>query len=162
MSSYTRKNSLRLQGYDYAQAGAYFVTILAHQRRQLFGSITDGIMSLSKLGECVCLCWQRIPQHFPAVELDVSVVMPNHLHGIVVLHNVQEQAPSLSAVVNSFKGAVTRLARREDVGLDLDMSIWHRSFHDHIIRNEADLNRIREYVMFNPARWTADTFYAVE
>jgi putative transposase len=95
MPLYTRKNSLRLQGYDYSQSGAYFVTLVAHKRLHLFGNIlSDGMMSLSKLGEWVKICWQQIPQHFPTVELDVFVVMPNHLHGIMLLHSNGEPTTS--------------------------------------------------------------------
>ena len=145
MTRHKRKNSLRLAGYDYSQSGMYFVTIISHQRLHLFGHIKNSELSLSKLGEIVQACWQQIPDHFPSVELDTFVIMPNHIHGIIVLHDVSEKV-TLGHVMNTLKGAVTRQARKTDLDIDLEHPIWHRNFHDHIIRNEADLNRIRQYV----------------
>lgn len=153
-----RKNSRRLLGYDYSQSGMYFVTVVSHQRLHLFGQVKDNKMTLSKLGAIIMSCWQQIPQHFESVELDAFVIMPNHLHGIIVLQDDSEKV-TLGHVMNTFKGAVTRQARKTDLDIDLEHPIWHRNFHDHIIRNEADLNRIRQYVQTNPARWEADTYY---
>ncbi|MBZ0276474.1 MAG: transposase [Anaerolineae bacterium] len=158
MPLYTRKNSLRLKGYDYSQSGAYFVTILAYKRLHLFGSIAENAtVSLTKLGNYAENCWQQIPQHFASVELDVSIIMPNHIHGILVLHDQAEHAPSLSVVINTFKGAVTRLARKEAPSIELGSPIWHRGFHDHIIRSDYEYNHIAQYVVTNPQRWNADS-----
>jgi len=79
------RRSIRLQGYDYTQAGAYFVTICVEHRECLFGEIADGDVRLSKCGQIVQTHWENIPHHFPNVELDAFVIMPNHLHGIVVI-----------------------------------------------------------------------------
>lgn len=158
MARRKRKNSLRLAGYDYSQSGMYFVTVLSYQRLQLFGHIKNSEMTLSKLGNIIVSCWQQIPKHFQSVELDAFVMMPNHIHGIIVLQDDSEKV-TLGHVMNTFKGAVTRQARKSNLDIDLEHPVWHRNFHDHIIRNEADLNRIRQYVQTNPARWEADTFY---
>lgn len=82
-----RRRSLRLKGYDYTQVGAYFVTIVTHGRLCLFGEIVGKEMRLNEAGEMVCRFWEVLPQRFPAIEMDMFVVMPNHLHGIVVIKN---------------------------------------------------------------------------
>lgn len=74
---------MRLRDYDYSQTGAYFVTICIQHRKCLLGTITDGKMRLNEIGQIIVECWNRIPQHFPSVELAESVIMPNHFHGII-------------------------------------------------------------------------------
>ena len=82
-----RRRSLRLKGYDYTQVGAYFVTIVTRGRLCLFGEIVGKEMRLNAAGEMVCGFWEVLPQRFPTIEIDMFVVMPNHLHGIVVIKN---------------------------------------------------------------------------
>ena len=79
------RRSIRLRGYDYTSAGAYFITICAHRRECLFGEVVDGVMRLNVYGRVVDACWQAIPDHFPHVMLDVYVIMPNHVHGIIAI-----------------------------------------------------------------------------
>src|SRR5690606_36301472 len=110
--------------------------------------------------------WRTLPEYVPTVELDLWVVMPNHLHGLLVLTDSSNQ-PACSAqppfqrtvghLVNRFKGAVTRQARQHLAASDA--RIWQSRYHDHIVRNEPELNRIRAYVETNPSRWDSDTFY---
>ena len=119
------RRSIRLRGYDYAQAGAYFVTICTYQRACLFGEVVDSDIRLSPLGEIIASCWDEIPNHFPAVALDASIVMPNHLHGILVIGGgdgdegtacrapTEERfgkpvAGSLPTTVRSFKAAASK------------------------------------------------------
>lgn len=171
-----QRRSPRLQGYDYSESGAYFVTICCHQREHLFGHITDGTMHLSPAGQIALERWFAIPEHHAYVDLDAFVVMPNHVHGIVILTGIMPTlsgtkesgatdteadragpVPRLSTVVGAYKSGVTRRIR--EALSDPELSVWQGRYHDHIIRNEADLARIREYVMYNPARWHSDTFY---
>ncbi len=152
-----RKNSLRRPDTDYASDGAYFVTICTHQRLHLFGHIADGVMNLSHLGKLAQSCWQEIPAHQAGISLDVYVVMPNHVHGIIILHDGEKR--TLGQVIGRYKAAVTRIARREDVGVDLDCPLWQRNYHDRIIRNRDEYAVITNYVMNNPALWEQDTFY---
>jgi len=77
------RRSIRLPGYDYTQAGAYFVTVVTHQRECLFGDVVDGAMHLNACGDVALTCWRDIPRHFPSVQLDAMVVMPNHVHGVL-------------------------------------------------------------------------------
>jgi putative transposase len=177
------RRSMRLQGYDYTQSGAYFVTICTYQRMPLFGAITEGVMYLNEAGNSVVACWDEIPEHFPALEIDAFVVMPNHIHGIIVINSVGAQyiaptsitpAPasimptpaitsphvipnSLGSIVRSFKAAVTRHLRR--LPNSSDDPIWQGNYHDHIIRDDADLNRIRTRIAQNAARWHDDRFF---
>lgn len=166
------RRSIRLKDYDYRQNGAYFVTICSHERLCLFGSIGDGEMVLNDWGRITQTSWSEIPAHYPMVELDVFVVMPNHVHGIIVITGDNELqsigaqhgatpnnvAPnSLGSIVRTFKAAVTRHINRL---LDApDHPIWQRNYHEHIIRNENTLNTIRAYVDNNPAKWAEDSLY---
>lgn len=168
------RRSIRLLGADYA-AGMYFVTICTHERRCLFGTITEGVMSLNACGTIVTECLQAIPVHFPHVTLDAFVVMPNHVHGMIIIHEpvgAQHAAPldlkthphvvpgSLAAVVRSFKSASTKRINllRETPGNVL----WQRNYHEHIIRDEADENRICAYVVANPQLWAQDSLWSEE
>jgi putative transposase len=173
-----RRASLRLQGYDYTQAGLYFVTICVQDRVCLFGDVVDGEMRLSKAGEVVAEEWARTAEIRPTVVLDAFVIMPNHLHGIVMLVDVDADgrilpprpvvertgmsprgpvAGSLSAIVGQFKAVTTKgvNAERNMPGVP----VWQRGFHDQIIRHERALARIRDYVADNPALWDADRLH---
>ncbi len=166
-----RKNSLRLKDYDYSQEGAYFVTLCAHQRLHLFGEIIDGEMKVNAWGAIVEEEWAKTAIVRPYVELDVFVIMPNHVHGIIMIvgddkectgnlanrPNVTLQPASLGSIIGQFKSVVTKRINRSNN--PPDHPVWQRNYHDHIIRNLPDLNRIREYVQANPALWQADTFY---
>jgi putative transposase len=136
----------------------YFVTIIAHKRLHMFGSIENYFVIESKLGNIIASCWQPIPDHFSSVELGAFVIMPNHIHGVIILHDVSEKV-TLGHVINTFEGAVTRIARKTELDFDLDHPVWHRNFHDHIIRNEQEYNYIVQYIQSNPSRWEVDTFY---
>ena len=149
------RRSIRLRGYDYAQPGAYFVTICTRNKELFFED--DGIRIIAER------CWLAIPKHFPYVQLDAWVVMPNHVHGVlwIVRRGVQLNAPTrgisprrgtLSVVVRTYKAAVTTQCRRDGYGY----FGWQRNYYEHIVRNEEELNRIREYIFNNPLRWHLD------
>jgi len=179
MTETIRKNSNRLHGYDYSQPGAYFATVCACNRQNLFGEVVNDRMELNDAGIFARQCWQEIPQHFPGVALDEFVVMPNHVHGIIMISNetivgesvgvqhveplrnncprrisnFQHVAPgSLGAIVRGFKSAVTRWFHANTQ----IKTVWQRNFYDHVVRDESELNRIRLYVQQNPARWEFD------
>lgn len=185
MNSLPQRKSPRLQGYDYSQSGAYFVTICTVQRIECFGAIAEGNMTRSPLGEIAHHELARLPERWPNVDLDLFVVMPNHVHAIFVIDSVAmpdakngvptrgvdvgtaflpserfaSSKPTLGNVVGAYKSGVTRIAREEGL-LDDGTRLWQARYHDHIIRSEPDLNRIREYVITNSARWHEDTFYS--
>lgn len=166
------RKSIRLQGYDYAQAGAYYVTIVTYQRDCLFGRIENEEMVLSDFGIIADECWYAIPEHFPHVELGVHVVMPNHVHGIIVIrddnrrgaallrpydenensHKVNVKPGSLGAIIRSFKSAVSYRINKEHNAT----GIWQRNYYEHIIRDEKDLHNKTDYIEANPMLWDDD------
>jgi putative transposase len=155
-----QRHSIRLQHYDYAQDGAYYITLCTSKRAHLFGQIVDGRMQLSALGHVAEQEWLRTPCVRPNVCLDAFVIMPDHVHAIVVIlqraditiaEGFCSPAHTLGAIVRGFKAAVTRQAHAL-VGT-CDMLVWQRNYYEHIVRDEADLNRIRRYIAANPLRW---------
>ena len=184
---FLQRKSPRLRGYDYSQEGAYFVTICTAGRTHLFGKIVDGVTVLNTLGQIAESGWAEIPTHFPQVELDLYVIMPNHVHGIVFIvdapgdtkmmrtvgtrhaSSLRQPLPkqwrpngvksgSLGAIVGSYKSATTKRIKR--LGDTSETLVWQGRYYDHIIRNEQSLNKIREYILYNPARWPEDTLYS--
>ena len=166
----------RLKGYDYSNDGFYSVTICTRDREHLFGKICNDKMVLNKLGKIAEKCWREIPDHFTDVKLDEFVVMPNHIHGIVWidywndgentksvgnadLRSLTKAKPDdrtkmlLSKIIHGFKSSVTRIIRHQNLNTNF---VWQKSFHDRIIRNENELNNIREYIWLNPERWKKD------
>lgn len=137
---------LRIPGFDYSQSGAYFITICARDRRCLFADIAHGRVKLNHRGDKAAACWDDIPNHFAAVVLDAFVIMPNHVHGILLF---TETVPgrTLQTVVGSFKSAVSR---------QIGEGVWQRNYWERVIRNEDELNRIRAYIDKNPLCWAND------
>jgi len=122
---------IRLKEYDYSQPGAYFVTVCTWRRENLFGEVVDRDVRLNEKGHIVVECWNRILEHFPGVELDAFVVMPNHIHGIIVIVGndvvVKKSGPapkSLGAMVGSFKSAAARRIK-DKIG---ETGIWQRNY----------------------------------
>jgi REP-associated tyrosine transposase len=172
------RRSIRLNGYDYSQPGAYFVTIVSHKRQNLFGEITHDEMHLNGIGVIIEEEWQRLPQRFPHVRTDIMIVMPNHLHGILVLecrgtgatandpNSVENpRAPTaerfgqptpgtIPTIIRSYKSSVTQ--RVAWMPGRTGRPLWQRNYYEHVVRNEADLNRIRQYILDNPTGWPMD------
>ncbi len=128
--------------------------------------IVDGQMHLHAAGREAGQCWLQIPRHFPNVELDEFVVMPNHVHGILVLSRGaacraptverfgQPVSGSLPTVIRSFKSAVTQ--RSNALHGTPGASVWQRNYYEHVIRDEASLQGMREYIANNPLQWALD------
>ncbi len=168
------RRSIRLHGYDYTRAGAYFVTICTQHHECRFGEIHDGQMTLNEMGQMVQSTWEELPHYYPSVQIDAFVVMPNHIHGIIVLTGVgatprgcpdrlgQAQEPtgiSLSDVVHRFKSLTTaryRQAVAQHRWPPFPGRLWQRNYYEHIIRNEDEWNEIRAYISENPLRWELD------
>lgn len=155
-----RKN-IRLKDFDYSTAGYYFVTIVSHDRKNIFGNIIDGEMDLNHIGLIVEKAWQEIPIHFPYIEVGDQVIMPNHFHGIVIINQVGalhaeplRHAQPLGVIIRSFKSAVTK--RVHDLGLFVGEKIWQRNYYEHIIRDEVDYEKIVDYIAANPNNWEYD------
>jgi putative transposase len=166
------RRSVRLRGYDYAQAGAYIVTACTYERECIFGHIVDDEMVLNEAGGAVQRIWEGLPERFVTIEMDAVVVMPNHVHGIILitrdnqhhtapgtgntasLQGAASSAPTLGQIMRAFKSLSAirvnaMLARSQ-------RPVWQRSYYEHVIRNDAALKRIRQYVAENPACWAQD------
>jgi len=154
-----RRSSLRLPEYDYADFGAVFVTICTHHRQALFGTVTRGEVSLSPPGIAVQNAWNALPSRFAHIELDEFIIMPDHLHGILLTgtsQSSQTRPVMLGDVINAFKNMVIaawRYGVRDEDWPRYHDHLWQRAFYDHVISDERDLNAIREYILGNPVRW---------
>ena len=213
-----RSESIRLKGYDYSQPGAYFVTICSYNRIPIFGHVVDGEMHLNEYGKVVDEFWDNVALHFPNVEIDVSVVMPNHVHAVIVIKDtgegtsplqknrptlgqkdagegtsplqknrstlgqkdkgegtsplqgnrpvlgqrdkgegtspLQKNKPTLGQIVAYYKYQTIKLIKQ--MGVRHDKPVWQKDYYDHIIRNEDDLNEVRQYVLYNSSKWEMD------
>ena len=165
-----RIESARRLNWDYSAPGWYFVTICTKQKASYFGRVFDSVMNLSAIGDYAARCWREIPVHHPNVEIDEFIVMPNHVHGIIVLTGPEQQpvlhtqakikasvlpaSGSLGAVVGSFKSVISYWCRTQ--GLEFG---WQARFHDRIIRGRNSLKAIREYIRKNPENWSRDTLF---
>jgi REP element-mobilizing transposase RayT len=152
------RRSIRLKGYNYAQSGAYFVTICTWQRQGLFGEITNKEMHLNIYGEIIQRYWGSLPEHQDDLELDEFIVMPNHVHGIIVLIDNPscKKRHGLPEIIRGFK---TFSARRINKIRRLSgVPVWQRGYYEHIIRNEKSLMAIREYIINNPLSWEKDQY----
>jgi len=157
----SRRESLRLKDYDYSKSGAYFVTICVRKHECLLGSVVDGEMRLNDYGNIAAEGWQWLAGTYPQLDLDEWRIMPNHLHGIIILKTESQSPPRhvikskpLGRLMGAFKTVSTKKINllRQMEGLPF----WQRSFYEHVIRNEGSLNRISEYIRTNPQRWELD------
>lgn len=178
------RQSIRLPAYDYRTAGVYFVTICTHQRHRLFGPVIDGRMRPNRYGRIAAACWHVIPDHFPNVTMDAFVVMPNHVHGIIVIgdagdvamatvggrhasplrHRSTELPPPhrpngpspglLGAIVGAYKSAVTRRINR--LRGTPGTPVWQRNYYERIVRTRWAWDTVRQYIAANPVRWHRD------
>jgi len=150
------RRSLRLQAFDYSQAGAYSITICTHNRELLLHDET--------LKERVLSAWQDLVTRFPSIALDEFVIMPNHVHGIIMLRgatsgsgaarDAASGAPTLGRLVRAFK-SVSAIAANEALGR-LGQPFWQRNYYEHVIRDEEELNAVRRYIRDNPLNWSDD------
>jgi putative transposase len=200
------RRSIRLKGHDYSAPGAYFITICVHQRECLFGEVISGEMKLNQFGQLVWSHWQNLAHHHSHLQVDAFVVMPNHIHGILILkndqtnhngfvgagladpvsapHNASLPKPALSEDVgnNAFstkpalpqdvvisqhhsiseiiRGFKTFSARRiNQIRRSPGIPVWQRNYHEHIIRDEAALSTIRQYITNNAKTWRSDQLH---
>ena len=161
------RRSTRLRDYDYSSNGAHFISIVTQSRSLLFGDIVNSEMHLNDAGEMVWQCWEEMPNRFPSITMDQFVVMPNHVHGVVFIQQpvVDVGTPLvgpptvLGDVVGAFKSLTTMEYSRsvDSKGWpSFAGRLWQRNYHEHIIRNERELEDIREYIWNNPLAWDLD------
>ena len=169
-----RTDSTRLKEWDYSSSAYYFITICTKYRKVFLGRVVRENIELSEIGEICNSYWSEIPKHFRNATLDEYIVMPNHIHGILIIdnptvetrHGVPLQdgtftnkfskpiSGSLSVIINQYKSSVTRWCRNNGY----NNFGWQRRFYEHIIRNEKSLNKIREYIKYNPLKWEFDKY----
>ena len=180
-----QRKSIRLNEYDYSFPNWYYITICTYEKRNLFGKINNGKMILNKFGNVVKEEWMRTKEIRKYVDLDYYVIMPNHLHGIIIIEqsigngrgelnspvknesgriryaptNNKFKSPShsLGAIVRGFKSSVTK--RLREFSGNSNLKIWQRNYYEHIIRNELDLQNIRKYISLNPIKWEIDEYF---
>lgn len=176
-----RRESRRAQWWDYTNNAAYFVTIVIKNRVHFFGDVQNEKMVLSAIGQIANDIWYEMPAHQPYVKLDAFVVMPDHIHCIVGIDKpvgidavtdsieacldaadtdintkpknqkmaaISPKSGSLATIIGGYKSAITKNARKINANFN-----WQPRFHDRIIRNDAELNRIRKYIDDNPKKW---------
>ena len=152
--------SIRLEGYDNVNPGMYFVTLCEKNRECLFGCIENDEMKLNGFGRIVQETWDKIPERFNNTSLDTFGLMPNHLHGTILRNECRGEVtsplrePTLGQIIAYFKYQSTK--RINEMRNTPDEKLWQRNYFDRIIRNEMELNRIREYIIYNPLKWESD------
>jgi len=153
--AYPVRKRQRLKGFDYFTPTSYFVTICTYQKHCLFGKPTD----LNRFGQIAHDHLFSLPAHFPGLQIDHAVVMPNHVHILLTVHwgdvPPSQPFPNLSAIVGSYKSGVSRAIHQ----LQPDIDIWQKSFHDHIPCTEKDFQDIWKYFEENPYHWENDVYH---
>lgn len=178
------RRSIRLKDYDYTQPGGYFVTICTQNRAYLFGELSNCEMRLNKAGQMVNDTWHSLPNRFLSVQLDAYIIMPNHVHGIILITDEKQSvvgattrvaqdragtrpAPtegniirsSLGQIIGAFKSMTTHqyaLGVREYRWAPFNRRLWQRNYYESIIRDERAINAIRTYIQANPYNWVDD------
>ena len=178
------RRSIRLKGYDYSQAGLYFITICCQDRIHRFGHVANGEMKLNEFGTIAFNEWEKLPERFTNFELDVFQIMPNHMHGIIVLNDIDKwagaspaqnnmenqndldkgsgasPAPTIFDIVGAYKSLVVNvcidICNLENKRLG---KLWQRNYYEHIIRDERSYQNISNYIINNPAKWEEDKFF---
>ena len=151
----------RLKDFDYLASGAYFITIYTKNRINFFGNIENCKVNLYNYGNLAKKYWKEIPKHYNDTIIDEFIIMPNHIHGIIMIFRKEQcSVPAknnsiglISKIIKSYKEIVTKSICND---YNVNNFCWQRSFHDHIIRNEEGLDKIREYIYYNPLKWEYD------
>ena len=163
------RKRIRLEGYDYSSNGAYFITICTQKRLHLFGEVGKGLCScrlscrLTPIGEIIEREWYSLTERYPNIAFDNFVVMPNHIHAIISINldlearQEQSPCPTIGDIICAYKSITTKLCNKNDN--ITGRKIWHFRFHDHIIRNQYEYQRIWQYINENPAKWAEDRYY---
>jgi REP element-mobilizing transposase RayT len=181
------RRSIRLKEYDYSREGVYFITICAYKRQYLFGKISVGAngcspninltphMILNEYGKIVQYEWKESEKIRSEIQLDQFIVMPNHVHGIVMINNndyaegtkisgANSRSPlrrmkpkSIPSFIAGYKSVVTK--RINQIRNTPRQPVWQRNYYEHVIRDEHDLNRIRKYIVHNPVNWEKDDYH---
>ncbi len=162
--TFPQRKRHRYPGYDYSQPGAYYFTIVSHSRDKLFGNIVDGKCEYNSFGKIVVTTWQGLAERYPYLLLDESVLMPNHFHGILFYTETRTnngeriveiiKVKPLGQIIGAFKTTTAKQINllRGTPGA----SVWQADFYERIIRNDFELDSVRNYIQANPVRWESD------
>jgi putative transposase len=152
------RRSIRFPKQDYSRIDFYFVTLCVEKRECLLGAVVDRRVQLSREGQTASWAWESLPKHYPHLRLDAFVVMPNHIHGILELRELDlrdgQRRHGLPEIVRAFKSFSARRINRHR-GTP-GAPVWQRNYHDRILRDEGDLEPVRRYILENPAKWQED------
>jgi REP element-mobilizing transposase RayT len=165
------RRSIRLKEYDYSRSGAYYVTVCARNRECLFGEIIDGQMILNETGKIADAEWRQLHNRFYGIDTSVFQIMPNHIHGIIVVGATlavaqtragatragASPAPTVGEIVGAYKSLVANGCRKlYDEKNEILGTLWQRNYYERIIRSDDEYRRIAEYIINNPANWEKD------
>lgn len=174
------RQTIRLKEFEYSTPWWYYVTICTHNHQNLFGMIQNGKMFLNDVGKTVECEWLKTKEIRKNVDLDHYVIMPNHIHGIIIMEcrgelnspqcekkgrmqyaptekKFKSPSQTLGSIIRGFKSSVTKqINEMQNV---LSLKIWQRNYYEHIVRNDNDLHRIRTYIQDNPLKWELDEYY---
>ncbi len=162
------RGSIRLPDYDYTQDSLYYITLCCQHRLTLFGEVINGELGLNAAGKMVEEEWKALPARFPEIRLHAYVVMPNHFHAIVEVHDIEqtnsknEKPRTLGNILAAFKSIVTVNFTHgvKELGWQpFDKKVWQRNYWEHIIRNDQAYQKITEYIIENPIYWREDDLY---
>ncbi len=156
------RHSIRLKGYDYSLCGSYFITICTFNKKNIFGEINNGKIIDSKFGLIVKDEWYNLISGYDKIDNSEFVLMPNHIHGILILNNQKSEEKNklyLSSIIGAYKSITSikclelfkKIKPNEKMG-----KLWQRNYYEHIIRSEFEYNKIAEYMFMNPEYWSDD------
>jgi REP element-mobilizing transposase RayT len=176
-----RNETFRAQWWDYSRNGAYFITICTQHKECYFGEIKSGKIKLTEMGQIAQPEWTKTIEIRCDMNIKMGefVVMPNHVHGIIIIENnymdahrrdamhgvptndttinhFGPQSKNMASIIRGYKSAVTTYARKNSISF-----AWQRNYHDHIIRNDHEFQMIRDYILDNPANWKQDKFHSI-
>lgn len=171
--NFPQRKTNRLKDYNYSQEGHYFITMCSYQKYNIFGEIIDGMVELNKIGRIIDLHINKLNSLYNEICIDKHVIMPNHIHMIIMIentdglakHSINKKNPSkmaLAKVIQTFKSSITKDCRiQTNAGTHAmrSLQIWQRSYYDHIIRNHKEYEEIWEYIEENPQKWSLDQYY---
>ena len=162
MAKFLQRKSLRLKEYDYSRVGHYFITICTKDKISILGEIVEdedpvfsqAVMKQNKIGQIVSECWNSINDVYSSAKTDAFCLMPNHIHGIIVISGSDQDRPSLPQIIQGYKSVTTRKCFKYNL-----KTIWQRNYYEHVIRNEKEYLEICAYIANNPLKWAEDEYY---
>lgn len=147
-SKLPQRKTIRLKHYDYSNNGMYFITICTKERKQILGKINENEIKLYNAGTIIQKHTKNIEELFNNIKIDEYVIMPNHIHMIIEI--TEKTETNIPRIIKQFKGCITK---------ELGYSIWQKSYYEHIIRNEKEYFKIKEYIRNNVINWNKDKYF---